>query len=147
MTNEREQLWSAVDDALDARRDPCESTFVQEWIADHPEDADDLARVLRGVEVVGRTRPRAPRKLVPVIAAVALVELGALLWTRAPRHVEPSQSPPHSLSRVVSFSIEVTRESEGRITTVRTQPDHVERSQISRLGSTLIVSSLESRYP
>ena len=144
MTREREQFWSAVDDALDARRDPCGEALVQEWIAEHPEDGDELAILLRGVEVVGRARPRASRKLLPVIAAVALVALGARLWMSAPQPVERARP---QRSRVVSFSIEASRESEGRITTVRTEPDHVERSQVSRLGSTLIVSSLESRHP
>jgi len=54
MTNERERFWSTVDESLDARRDPCEVAFVQEWIADHPEDRDEMARLLRGVDVVGR---------------------------------------------------------------------------------------------
>jgi hypothetical protein len=144
MTNERERFWSAVDEALDARRDPCEVALVQEWIADHPEDADELARLLRGVDVVGRSRVRAPRKLVPMLAAVALVAIGVHLWTRAPAPIEPQRT---GHSRVVSFSIEITRESEGETTVVRCDADRTERSQVSRLGSTLIVSSLESRLP
>ncbi len=146
MTTERETFLAAVDEALDARRDPCEVALVQEWIADHPEDGDELARLFRGVDVLARSRPRprASRKLVPMIAAIAFVALGVHLWTRAPKSVEP---PRTSCSRIVSFSLEVTRESEGQSTMVRSEPDHTERNQVSRLGSTLIVSRLESRLP
>jgi hypothetical protein len=153
MRHDRERFWSAVDSALDARRDPCEDALVQEWMADHPADGEELARLVRRLGAVAvaapASRPLAPthserRIALPIMAAAAVVVLGVHLSIPT----RTKDSSPHRLpSRVVSFSIEVTRESDGAITTVVTDPNHTERSHISRLGSTVIASRLESRIP
>jgi hypothetical protein len=144
MTLDRERFWLAVDEALDARRDPSSVALVQEWIADHPDDRDALARLTQRLDALVVAAPRARRMLVPMIAAVACVVLGVHLGTR-PR--APTARAPKPTSRIVSFSIEVSRESEGECTTVLSQPDHFERTETTRLGATNIVSSLESRQP
>jgi hypothetical protein len=144
MIRDREQFWSVVDEALDERREPREDALVQEWIADHADDRDELVRLMRGLGVLASSRPRGRRTFAPLIAAAAVVVLGFHLWTRTEGRTRPPLRPR---SRVLSFSIEVTRESDGECTSVLTDPDHTERSQISRLGSTVIVSRLESRLP
>lgn len=141
---ERERFWSAVDEALDARRDPWAEAQVQEWIADHPEDREELARLTRRLEAVASARPRAGRTFAPMIAAAAAVVLAVQLWAPEAKKDLPQPRPD---SRVVSFSIEATLEHDGETTTVFTDADHTERSRVSKLGNTVIASRLESRFP
>jgi hypothetical protein len=143
MTRERELFWSAVDEALDARRDPRSEMQVQQWLAEDPQDREELARLLRRLDAIAISTQPARRVLLPMIAAAAAIVLVVQPWTRTATHA----SSPRSPSRIVSFSIEVTRESGEEITTTLSQPDHFERTEVTRLGATSIVSSFESRQP
>ena len=78
----RSDFWSAVDEALDARRDPLAHETVRAWLLEHPEDALALADLRASIRALERAdNPlRAPRRsrLVPVAAAAALLALAAL---------------------------------------------------------------------
>jgi hypothetical protein len=50
-------------------------------------------------------------------------------------------------SRVLHYSIEITREEAGSRSSIVVEPDRIAQSRASRLGTTTIVTSLESRLP
>ena len=127
----RSDFWSAVDEALDARRDPLAHATVRAWLLEHPEDALALADLRASIRALERAdNPlRAPRRsrLVPIAAAaglLALAALGARLAFPARSALEdlelhPVVSAPR-LGSVQSFEIVSTTESAGETLTLRT---------------------------
>ena len=130
------EFWSAVDDELDARRDPLASEALRAWVLGHPEDALALADLRSSIaELEAADNPlRAERRsrLVPLAAAAGLALLAGAAWL-ALRSPEPATRkltvaqelelhpvvPAPELCRVESWEVVSTVESAGGTITVR----------------------------
>jgi len=77
----RAELWEAIHAALDARRDPLAEDAIATWLAEHPEDLEEVLRLEQGLHQLARPRRRLARPLAALAAAAALA---LLFWLRAP---------------------------------------------------------------
>jgi hypothetical protein len=126
--NTRSAFWSAVDEELDARRDPLASERVRGWVLEHPEDALELADLRASIlEIERADNPlRAARRsrAVPWAAAaglLALAALGARLAFPARTALEDLERhpvvPAPELCRVESWEVvSKTESADGTIT-------------------------------
>ena len=158
---ERDRFWSAVNEALDAGADPLERGRVQEWIVENPADGDEVARLVRRLELVGPGPLRAPHLRRRKVAAAGLVlaipvlalMLALFLARRSHRNdPEPADAAPASIvraprARILQYTLEIVRESAGSRASVVVEPGRVTRSRVAVLGDTTIVSRMESRSP
>jgi hypothetical protein len=146
-TTDHDRYWSAVDEALDSGADPLANPLVQEWIAEHPGDGDELARLIRRVEIVTRARSSKPGRLTLAAAGVALA--GAVVAAIGIHRSTLTVDVPARATRscILQYSLEVVREGDDASTTVFTEPGRVARSQTALIGATIIVSSLEGQLP
>jgi hypothetical protein len=106
----RDELWNAVNDALDVRRDPLTDSAVQAWIAEHPEDLEEFLRLGQGLRTLAGT-PRT-REVKPVLAlvSVAALVLALVSWLR---DEGPTWRERHSGTRsaVLEYRIQVSTDT------------------------------------
>jgi hypothetical protein len=144
---ERERYWAAVNDALDAGTDPLSAGLVQEWIAAHPEDGDELARMLQRVESVTRARRTAPRRAAIAAAGIVLAGIGITAIAMRPSTQSPAAPPPETRSCILQYSLEIVREGVDSSSTVLAEPGRTARRRTASIGATTIVCSLEGNLP
>ncbi len=126
-----EDLWKAVHEALDQRRDPLRDSSVEAELARHPEQLGSLLAFLEGLEVLPAPRQVVHRAWLPVAAGI-LLAIG-LTWASGLSTKTPPPEPYVSPGRVLSWRVSITHESptgfarivseDGRVRTeVHTQP-------------------------
>lgn len=95
----RDELWDAIHAALDARRDPLADDAIASWLAEHPEDLEEVLQLEQGLRRIARPRHRLawPLAALAAAAAVALV-----FWPRAPARPR---------SEVLEYRLTVTTET------------------------------------
>jgi hypothetical protein len=117
-----EGLWEAIHAALDARRDPLAVDAVASWLAEHPEDLEEVLRLEAGLRVLERPRRRPAWPLAALAAAAAIA---LVFWLREPA------SPR---SEVFEYRLSISTETPTTRTTSTLDNGTLIRERTERLG-------------
>lgn len=156
MSHEHERLWNAVNQALDARRDPLEDPGVQEELAADPDQLDELARVLGRIELVAMVpKPHVRRRRVAalVIASVLVAAIILTIVVLLRTGTRPTPNAPQvaratdTRSRILRYKLEVVREGAGSKSSITVEPGRFRQSCTALIGATIIVSTREGQLP
>ena len=101
-------VWSAVQDALDGRRDPLVDPAVEAALVRHPEDLQPLLQLLERLETLPAPAPLAPLPR-PWSAAAGLLLAAGLAWLAGAR--PPATPTSGSAGAVRSWSVTITHRS------------------------------------
>ena len=133
MMNDREEYWTRVQAALDARRDPLEDEAVQRWLLEHPHDVDELAQLRASLHRVERVpSPRSRRRVAVLTVAAAGITVVLLAWSLRSGGEGPARdaiaqqatTPPVSVFKIHTMRFEL-RTTRGDTRTTTTWEDGV----------------------